>query len=100
MAPNKKHEIAYLFDFIERSPCEMNLNGSHYQGMDAVIFLQRKYKFFRGNIRSAEDFIRLAATKSTTSKEYHMLICKNREPIKIKDWLRKELEIYRLKRRF
>jgi len=45
VAPNKKHEIAHLLVYIERSSCELKLNGSLYQGMDAVIFIQKNINF-------------------------------------------------------
>jgi len=100
VADNKKHEVLYLLNFIQQSGCEMSRNGSNHSGEDAVAHIQKKYDYFRKDVESTEDFIRLSATKSTMSGKYYTVKCNGREIGKTKDWLLKELAVYRMKRRF
>ena len=100
VAANKKHEVAHLLHFIQQSGCEMNRNGSKHRGEDAVAHIQKKYDYFRSDIESTEDFIKYSATKSTMSGKYYTVKCGGRDIGKTKDWLLKELAVYRMKRRF
>jgi hypothetical protein len=64
--------IDHLLDFIGQSECRFNRNGRSYDSDRALRHVMRKYDYFRGEIESAEDFIELAATRSTRSGEpYH-----------------------------
>ena len=99
VAPNKRHEIVHLLEYVRLSGCLLERNGSSYKGEQAVNHIKNKYDYFRGKIRNTEDFIRYAATKSTLSGKYYTVNCKG-HTARTKDWLLKELSVYRLKRRF
>lgn len=100
VAPNKKHEVAYLLDYIVRSGCVLTRNGTQYKGKDAAEHIQTKYDYYRRDINNTEDFIKYAATKSTMSGKYYTVKCNGQKESKTKDWLLRELEVYRMKRRF
>lgn len=100
VAPNKRHEVQHLLDFVKNSDCVMNRNGSEHKTSEAVNHIQRKYNHFRREIHSTEDFIRLSATKSTMSGKFYTVKCPGQKPMKTKTWLLKELEMYRIKRRY
>jgi len=43
--------------------------------MEAVAHIQRKYDYYRDNINSAENFIRLSASKSTVTRRAYTIEC-------------------------
>lgn len=100
VAPNKRHEVAHLLTFVKQSGCEMKRNGSWYNGEEAVAHIRKKYDYFRREIESTEDFIKFAASKSTMSGQYYTARCNGRDIGKIRDWLLRELTVFRMKRRF
>ena len=87
-------EIAYLLDTIARSPCRFIRNSVEYEASEAHAHILKKYGYAKPWIKSAEDFIRLAATKSSTSGELYRIRC-NDEVVLCADWLREALEGYR-----
>jgi len=100
VAPNKQHEIQHLLDFVKNSACMMNRNSSKHKTVDAVNHIQRKYNHFRKEIHSTEDFIRLSASKSTMSGKFYTVKCPGFKQQQTRAWLLKELEMYRVKRRY
>jgi hypothetical protein len=66
-----------------------------YNGSDAKKHIQRKFEYYHGEIKTAEDFVRLAATKSTMSGKYYKIHCSKSQPILSKTWLLTELIIFR-----
>ena len=61
--------------------------------------MQKKYEHFRNEIKTPEDFIRLAATKSLMSGNPYYVKLKNGEKITSETWLLKALEAYREKQK-
>jgi hypothetical protein len=70
-------------------------NGGAHDGAEAAKHVQRKYKHFRDDISSTEEFIELSATKSTMSSKPYEVHCPGEPPRKSADWLLDELEAYR-----
>lgn len=91
----QESEINHLLLFIENSDCIMSRNGDKHSGKDAVSHINRKYRYFASDIKTAEDFIKYSATKSTMSGEYYQINCPNKKAIKAKNWLLDELKRYR-----
>jgi hypothetical protein len=91
----QKHEVDHLLDFIKASPCPMERNGKRYTGIEAAGHIEFKYDYFRDEILSTEDFIRLAATKSEMSGKFYLIHCAGEDTRKIGDWLTEELNRYR-----
>ncbi|VAW98128.1 hypothetical protein MNBD_GAMMA21-2597 [hydrothermal vent metagenome] len=88
-------EVKHLLSFVRDSGCIINRNGSEYPSAKGVKHIQRKYDYFRDDIKSTEDFIELAATKSTMSGKYYTVTCPGKEKIKTQDWLLTELKRFR-----
>jgi hypothetical protein len=82
-------EIDYLLGFIDRSGCKFYRNGSWYDSHRAQLHLRGKYDYLavRGHIKSAEDFIEQAATKSSMSGEDYQIQCEAGPVVKSNRWL-------------
>ena len=80
--------------FIAGSPCAFIRNGVAYDGAQAMGHIRDKYEHYREDIRSAEDFIALAATKSAMSGKPYLVRCDGAtEPAA--DWIARELAAFR-----
>ena len=88
-------EVSHLIVFVKNSPCIFNRNGAKYPGKESVEHIQRKYDYFRDDIKNTEDFIKYSASKSTMSGKYYTVICPDHQTIKSKDWLLNELKLFR-----
>lgn len=86
-------EIKGLLDFVEHSECKFVRNGSAYGGPQARAHLERKLNYLEGKnmVSSAEDFIDLAATKSSmTGTAYEVRCSTGTQPTST--WLKTELQ--------
>ncbi len=90
-------EVDYLLNFVRQSQCTIDRNGTHHTGPKASEHIKKKYDYFRDDIKTTEDFIKYAATKSTLSGKYYSVICPNRDTIKTQAWLLNELSHFRKK---
>jgi hypothetical protein len=92
-----KTEINYLLGFVERSGCQFYRNGSWYDSKQAEAHLREKYDFLaaKGLIKSAEDFIERAATKSSLSSKAYAIKCGDGPVVTTNQWLRAALAGYR-----
>lgn len=88
-------EVSHLLDFVKNSGCTINRNGRDHPAADGVSHIQKKYDYFRDDIKSTEDFIEYSATKSTMSGEYYTVTCPGKEMINTQDWLLAELKRFR-----
>ena len=87
-------EIAYLLDTIRHSSCTFVRNGKDYDGATAADHIAAKYEHFKAEIRTTEDFIDRAATKSELTGEPYRLRCGG-PTILAADWLRTTLAAHR-----
>ena len=94
-AESTDDEIAYLLQAIRQSPCIFIRNGSDYGGIAAAEHVQAKYEHFKHEIRTAEDFIARAATKSLLTGEPYMVRCEHEPTIAAAEWLHAVLGAYR-----
>jgi hypothetical protein len=90
-----QNEIAHLLNFIASTDCVFERNSSLYKHREAVDHIHKKYQYFAGKIKSAEDFINLSATKSSISGKYYKIHCNNQSPINSQAWLLTELKAQR-----
>lgn len=88
-------ETAHLKSFISTSACVMVRNGVQYNGSEVITHINRKEAYFKKEIKTTEDFIRLAATKSEISGKKYTVHCDGRKPENLGDWLQKELTDFR-----
>lgn len=86
-------EIQLLLGQLERSGCQFNRNGNWYDSADAKTHLQRKLDYLnrKGALKNTEQFIELAASKSSSSGKAYLVKCANEPPSKSQDWLSKTL---------
>lgn len=86
--------IEYLLDFVEQSQCTFIRNGKEHSPNEAVAHMKRKYEHFKKKIRTAEDFIRLTASKSLMSGKPYLIRTKEGKTLPSKDWLMDALSQY------
>ena len=88
-------EIDHLLNFVKHSSCKINRNGTTHEGSQAESHIQKKYQYFKNDIKTTEQFIELSATKSTMSGNYYTVKCGENKSYGTKEWLLEELRIYR-----
>ena len=77
--------------------CQYIRNGDAHNGVAAEKHIRKKYDYFKDEIKSAEDFIRLSATQSTMTGSKYYIECKGSPKIESRKWLLSELKRYRTK---
>lgn len=95
--PAVRAEIDALLSRLSASACEFERNGSWYAATDAKAHLLRKLAYLERHdaVQTTEQFIDLAATKSSSSgKPYHVR-CGKAAPLESRDWLTAELATVR-----
>ena len=88
--------IAYLLDFVAKSDCTFIRNGQPYTGKQASAHMKSKYQYFKDEIKTPEDFIRLAATKSLQTGQLYMVKTKEGEESRCNEWIKKVLNECRI----
>jgi hypothetical protein len=90
-------EINALLDSLQSSGCQFNRNGSWYSGSEAKDHLLRKLGYIEGRntIRSTEQFIELAASRSSSSGQAYQVRCDGQAPVASQDWLTRQLATIR-----
>ncbi len=88
-------EIAHLLDFVANTACKYERNGTLYDGIEAQAHIKKKYQYFIDKIKSAEDFIKYSATRSTISGKKYKIFCADMPVQNSADWLLKELKEFR-----
>jgi hypothetical protein len=86
-----QREIQHLMDYIAGSQCRFIRNGKTYDAEAARAHIQRKYDHVRRRVRTTEDFIDLAASRSSMSGDPYRVQCGARTWL-CADWLRAALE--------
>jgi hypothetical protein len=95
--PASQDEIDHLLSYVDKSGCQFYRNGTWYNSAEARSHLKEKYDFLTkmGWVKSAEDFIERAASKSSMSGEPYQAKCNDQAPIPSARWLAGELDRYR-----
>ena len=90
-------EIDHLFNYISKSDCRFNRNGSWHDMVAARSHVNMKYEYLaeRGKIDSAETFIDQAASKSSFSGRDYLVQCPGAEAVPSASWLKDELLRFR-----
>jgi len=92
---NTPEEVEYLLDFVENTDCIYERNGKQYNGPEARDHIQKKYEYYKDEIKSGEDFIQYSATKSLMSGVRYKVDCPGEKQQFSADWLLIELQKYR-----
>jgi Family of unknown function (DUF5329) len=90
-------EINFLLAAIGASGCDFYRNGTWYDAQQAQAHLSTKYQWLvaRDRIRTTEDFIELAATRSSLSGQAYAVRCAGEGPISSNSWMTKQLRRFR-----
>ena len=90
-------EITHLLGLIERSGCEFFRNGTWYDARQAQAHLRAKYDVLAASdqIKTAEDFIEKAASKSSMSGLPYQIRCAGGAPTTTNQWFSAALARFR-----
>ncbi len=91
-ADSSEREIQQLVQFVAHTECQYERNGERHTGTQAVEHIQKKYDYYRDDIKTAEDFIRLAAKQSALSGKEYRVHCPEVPSMTSEVWLLQELE--------
>lgn len=94
----QKPEVQHLLAYLKNSGCSMERNGSKHDAREAVEHIQKKYDYYRDDIKTTEDFIERSASRSSLSGRAYHVLCPGEEARPTADWLKEELERYRKER--
>jgi len=97
LSPAARAEIDALLSRLEASSCTFNRNGTWYPATEAKSHLLRKLKYLedRGAVQSAEQFIELAASSSSTTGQPYLVKCGSGAPVQSGTWLLSQLQLMR-----
>ncbi len=87
--------VDYLIGYVARSDSIFIRNGQSYDPQKAAAHLRSKYDYFRTQIQTPEDFIRLAATKSELSGKPYLVQTRGGRVFTSAEWLTQILADYR-----
>ncbi len=92
-----KAEVGHLLNAVEQSKCRFNRNGSWHDGKSAKKHLASKYEYLdkKDMLPTAESFIKLGASGSSSSGKTYMMACDGQQPVTSAVWLIEELNRYR-----
>ncbi len=90
-------EINILLSKLESSGCSFNRNGSWHTPSEAKTHLLKKLNYLeeKGRLENTEQFIDLAATKSSMSGKAYLVKCGSTEAISSSEWLTTQLQAMR-----
>ena len=90
-------EIDLLLGRLQASGCQFNRNGTWYSAAAARDHLLRKLDYLedKTTIQSTEQFVELAATKSSISGKPYLVRCGSAAPVESRAWLIGQLGIIR-----
>ena len=87
--------INHLLTYVEESNCVFIRNGKEYNSKEAAKHIRTKYDSFMISIKTPEEFIEKAASKSIISSQLYWVQCADHSPIPTAEWLTQELSNYR-----
>jgi hypothetical protein len=90
--------ITYLLTYVKNSDVVFIRNNREHTPEEAAAHMEKKYEYFREEIKTPEDFIRLTSTKSLLSGKPYKIRLKNEKTITSQKWLEDALRKYRKKR--
>ncbi len=87
--------IAYLLQHVARSNVIFIRNGVMHSPVKAEVHMRRKYEYFKGDIQTPEDFIRLCASKSTQTGRPYQIKLPDGRLLRTDQWMLSVLSQYR-----
>jgi hypothetical protein len=87
--------VNYLIDHVGKSNATFIRNGAAYTPAEAVAHIKAKYEHFKNQIKTPEDFIRLAASKSLLTGKPYLVRTPDGKDMRLDVWLTEALKQYR-----
>jgi hypothetical protein len=87
--------IQHLISYVAESGVRFFRNAKEYTPKEAADHMSNKYRHFRDDVETPEDFIELCATKSLLSGKPYLVIDSQGVEFTTSAWLRSELALYR-----
>ena len=88
--------IQHLITYVRESDVTFERNISRHDSVEAAAHIEKKYKYFRDEIDTPEQFIERCATASLVTGKQYLIIDSQGHEIPAGDWLNTELARYRL----
>lgn len=86
--------IQHLISHVSGSGLTFIRNAREYTPAEAAEHMNKKYRHFRDDIETPEDFIELCASKSLLSGKPYLVVAGKGEQLRTSDWMRTELAAY------
>jgi hypothetical protein len=92
-----RDEVVHLLDYLGRSGCQFNRNGTWYDAQKARAHLEEKYAYLQKHdmVPNAQAFIERAASTSSMSGKPYEVRCGTAQAVPSGRWLGDELQRYR-----
>ena len=87
--------VRHLIRHVSESGLIFIRNAEKHTSMQAAEHMNKKYRHFRQDIETAEDFIERCASRSLLSGKPYLVINEQGEQIRTSKWLKAELLNYR-----
>jgi hypothetical protein len=87
--------VDYLIGQVEKSDCKFIRNDDEHTGKEAAEHMRAKYKHFKKEIKTPEDFIEKCAAKSELSGKPYLVKKSDDSTVKCQDWLKALLDEHR-----
>ncbi len=87
--------INYLLSYIATSHATFIRNGTTHTPAEGAEHVKAKYEHFKKEIKTPEDFIRLAATKSLLSGQPYLVKPDGGKERRLDEWLAEALKAHR-----
>jgi hypothetical protein len=94
-AESLEQTIAFLLHRIETADATFIRNGQAHTPQEAVAHVRAKYEHFKAQIKTPEDFIRLAATKSLLTGQPYLVRTRDGKETPLSTWLSNALREHR-----
>ena len=94
-AESLSQTIDYLLDYVAKSDATFIRNGQSHTPAQALAHIKAKYEHFKNEIKTPEDFIRLAATKSLQSGKPYLVRTRAGKEMQLNAWLSEALKQHR-----
>ncbi len=88
--------INYLLDYMANSHATFIRNGATHTPAQAVDHIKAKYEHFKNEIKTPEDFIRLAASKSLLTGNPYLVRPPGGAERRLDEWLTDALKAHRV----
>ena len=87
--------VNYLIDYVAKSDATFFRNGVSHTPAEAVAHIKAKYEHFKSQIKTPEDFIRLAASKSLLTGRPYLVRTPDGKETPLDVWLTEALKQHR-----